>query len=162
MRMMTTIRRVAAWTGLCVALLMALAACDRGATEPAPEELRFAEIVFEKADGTLVYSHADHWHGFLDVKNGETLDVRVFFVADPRPAGEHGAPAREQWFTLQDYADHRLRVTLNDPTLAAWTGDRHAATLAGRFPGTTEIGFVVLRGSTTVYQAPPTSLVVRP
>ncbi len=154
--------RTAGNVALCLALLAALAACDRKATEPAPEELRFAEIVFQKADGTLVYSHADHWHGFLDVKNGETMDLRVHFVADPRPVGDHGPPDRAQWFTLEAHPAYRLRVTMDDPTLATWTGDRHAASLAGRFAGTTSLGIVVLRGTTTVYQAPPTSIVVRP
>lgn len=146
----------------CALGVLALAACDRDPSQPEPEALRFAEVVFEDEAGNLVYSHADHWHGFLSVRNGQSLPLRMYFVAQGRPIDEHGPPAREQWFTLEGHDAYRVRTTFQDPTLASWTGDRHQAVLQGRFAGSTGASWVVLRGTATQYQTPPTSVVVRP
>lgn len=139
-----------------------VAACDRSTTEPA-EALRFAEILLVDSAGQVVYSHADHWHNFpVYVKTDGKADLDVHFIADPKPADQHDEPSRATWFSLGGHPEYRLRVTFEDPTLAAWEGDATRGRLTGRFPGSTRATFVVLRDGATQYQSPPLPIVVRP
>jgi hypothetical protein len=143
---------------LLAALALGAAACDRDPSAPPAESLQFAEIVLADAAGQAVaYSHADHWHGFVRVRRGEQQVLRAYFAAQP-VGDSHEAPTVR--FTLESHPDYLLRTTTVDPTVASWEGDRFVLTVRGGTPGSTGTSFVVRRGSTTVFQAPPTSVVV--
>jgi hypothetical protein len=65
------------------------------------------------------------------------------------------------WFTLAGHPDHNLRVVIQDTTLARWSGDDVRGSLHGLREGASIISFVVRRGTTTIYEAPPLNFRVR-
>jgi hypothetical protein len=145
-------------TGLLLAGLLLLAACD--STTPDPDDvgdgLRAQEIVFTDASGALVaHSHDDHWHGTIRATVGRDTTLLAYVVANA-PAGlGHDVPPRDTWVNLADHPDHTLRVTSDNPAVAQWSGDRHALTLSTTQPGGALTTVVVLREGTTLYQSPP-------
>lgn len=146
---------------LLLLVLLAAGACGDGPSEPSVEGLEIADIVLEMEDGEVVYSHLDHWHGFAVLERGRSLAMTVYFVARSSHPDDHDVVSRDQWFTLEDHPEYGLQVVVEDPGLAAWTGDRVGGTLTGTVVGTTRASFVVRRGTTTIYEAPPLNLVVR-
>lgn len=143
-----------------------LAACGGGgdvaAPPPSAPRLQIASIVVEDpATGDIMFSHDDHWHGFPVVASGAQRTLRVHFVKQGRAPDDHDMPPRSEWFTLQEHADHALPVVIEDPSRAAWMGDRLGGSLRGQAAGATRMSFRVFRGSTTVWEAPPLNLVVR-
>ncbi len=145
-------------------LLGGLSACDRSPTGPSPKTLTIAEIVvLDSLPGQMartVYSHEDHWHSVFRLHPNETHLVQLYFVTKEQAAEQHDLPARSQWITLADHPDHRVQVTIEDPSIATWTGNATTATLVGHRVGATHLTFVVLRGETTIYQSPPVGLSV--
>ncbi len=124
--------------------------------------LVIASVVLEdQASGTVFFSHADHWHGFPVVPVGGQRQLRVHFVKQGRAPDDHDLPPQVEWFTLQGYPDHALPVVIEDPSRARWTGDRLGGTLFGEVAGASRMSLRVLRGTTTVWEAPPLNLVVR-
>jgi hypothetical protein len=143
-----------------------LASCGVFATSPPPPpeapRLAIASIVVEDpASGTIMFSHDDHWHGFPSVLTGESRTLRVHFVRQGRAPDDHDMPPRNEWFTLQEHADHSVPVVIEDPSRASWSGDRLGGVLRGQAAGASRMSFRVLRGSTTVWEAPPLNFVVR-
>jgi hypothetical protein len=151
---------------IAVAAATFLAACGGGgeaatATEPQAGALVVAEMVLEDAAGNVVYSHRDHWHGFLVAPAGGTLGVRKHFVARSGAADDHEMPPRTDWFTLAPHADVLVRTTVAEPAVADWRGDRVSAQVVGRRAGATTAAFEVKRGATTMRELPSLPLVVR-
>ncbi len=144
-----------------LALTITFAACGESVTEPTVEGLEIADIVLEMANGEIVYSHIDHWHGFAVVELSAPQDVTVHFVARSSHPDDHEVPSRDQWFTLEDHPDYGLQVVIEDAGLATWSGDRMGGRLTGLAAGSTRQSFVVRRGTTTIFEAPPLNLVVR-
>jgi len=77
-------------------------------------------------------------------------------------ADDHDIPPVEEWFTLADHPDLSVQVVIEDPTLARWTGDRVRGQMEGLQEGASRISFVVRRGITTLYEAPPLNFRVQP
>lgn len=147
------------WRGLLlIAFAAGATACDRDPSAPPADSLQFAEIVLTDSTGQAVaYSHGDHWHGFVRVRRGEQQELRAYFT--PQSIEDPGEPLTVR-FTLESHPDYVLRTTTANPSVASWDGDRFALTVHGRAAGSTGTSFVVRRGSTTVYEAPPTSVIV--
>jgi hypothetical protein len=82
-------------------------------------------------------------------------------VRQGRAPDDHDMPPRNEWFTLQEHADHSVPVVIEDPSRASWSGDRLGGVLRGQAAGASRMSFRVLRGSTTVWEAPPLNFVVR-
>ncbi|MCE2903162.1 MAG: hypothetical protein ACK6DP_05370 [Gemmatimonas sp.] len=162
MRTLSNIRRSA--IGAAAAWL--LAACGGGgdvaAPPPSAPRLEIASIVVEDPQtGDIMFSHDDHWHGFPTVAAGGARTLRVHFVKQGRAPDDHDMPPRNEWFTLQNHADHSLPVVIEDPARASWAGDRLGGQLRGQSPGASRLSVRVLRGSTTVWEAPPLNFVIR-
>jgi hypothetical protein len=146
---------------LALAATLFFAACGDSASEPTVDGLEIADIVLETAAGEVIYSHIDHWHGFAVVDLGTPLEVTVHFVPRSSHPDDHDVVSRDQWFTLQDHPEYGLDVVVEDPSLATWAGDRVSGRLTGAEVGTTRTSFVVRRGGTTIFEAPPLNVVVR-
>lgn len=132
-----------------------LSACDRSPTEPSVDGLVINEIILEMDDGSYAYSHNDHWHGAPVLSTEESLGIRFHFVEEQMSPTDHDIPPVEGWFTLADQPEYSIHVVIEDESLAAWSGDRTQGGLLGLGPGASRISFVVRRGPTTVYEAPP-------
>lgn len=138
------------------ALLIA-ASCE-GPTPP-PEGPEIAGAVLADATGVVrAHSHAEHWHGLLEVRRDQHLELRVYFVS--RGSLTEDAPPREQWFTLEGEPEYTVQVALGDATVATWQGERYHATLTGRRAATTLATLTVRQGTRTVYQAPALVVIV--
>lgn len=149
-----------------VAAVHLFAACGGGGDVTAPPaeatRLAIASIVLEDpATGEVVFSHDDHWHGFPIVSAGGQRTLRAHFVRQGRAPDDHDMPPRNEWFTLQEHADHTLPVVIEDETRAGWSGDRLGGVLQGRGAGASRMNVRVFRGTTTVWEAPPLNFVVR-
>lgn len=162
-------RRLHRATWLHVILLLTIAvtlsACGdkSGATEPAVEGLVIREVILRGDDGTVTFSHIDHWHGAPVVRAGGTRGLTLNFTSLRGVADDHDAPPVESWFSLANApADYNVRTIIEDTTVARWTGDRVNGTLHGVREGSSRVSFVVRRGSTTVYEAPPLNFRVQP
>ena len=140
--------------------LLGAAACDRSPT--APEELLVNEIILAVDDGSYAFSHTDHWHGAPAVRAGADIGMTLFFTSIRMPPDEHDPAPVDRWFTLDQHADYDVRVIVEDTTIGRWSGDRVRGTLHGLRAGASRITFVVRRGSTTIYEAPPLNFVVQP
>jgi hypothetical protein len=143
-----------------------LGACGGGGDVTAPPttapRLEISIMVVEDpTSGEIIFSHDDHWHGFPVVRTGAPRSFRAHFVKQGRAPDDHDMPPRNEWFTLQPHADHALPLVIEDPTRASWTGDRLGGILRGQEPGASRMNFRVLRGTTTVWEAPPLNVVVR-
>lgn len=143
-----------------------LAACGGGGdvAAPPPEapRLAIASVVLEDpTTGDVVFSHDDHWHGFPIVAANGQRPLRAYFVRQGRAPDDHDMPPRNEWFTLQEHADHALPVVIEDVTRATWSGDRLGGVLQGRSAGASRLNLRVFRGTTTVWEAPPLNFVVR-
>lgn len=140
----------------CAAAALLLApACDRAPTTPVEEPLVVREMILRAADGDVVFSHTDHWHGAPVVREGEASLLTMYFTSVRPPPDEHDAPPVEQWFSLEDHPEYSVRAVIQDTTLARWSGDRVSGTLHGLRAGASLVSFVVRRGETTIYEAPP-------
>jgi len=149
------------WAALAAVLL--LAGCgDSGPAEPTVDGVVVREIILEGDDGSWAFSHIDHWHGAPLVREGGSVGITMHFTDRQLPPDDHDIPPVEHWFSLADHPDHSVRVVIEDTTMARWTGDRVRGTLQGRSEGASRMSFVVLRGSTTIYEAPPLNFRVQP
>lgn len=142
-----------------VAALLA-SACDRSPT--APEELLVNEIILEVDDGTYAFSHIDHWHGAPAVRAGSSVGMTLHFTSIRQPADEHDPAPVNSWFTLEGHPEYNVRVVIEDTTVARWSGDRVRGSLEGLRAGASRMSFVVRRGTTTIYEAPPLNFIVQP
>jgi hypothetical protein len=139
---------------LALLLLLALAAaCDRSPTPPETQPVQIREMILVGDDGVYVFSHADHWHGAPVVRQGGTSGQTLHFTESE--ATDHVMPPIESWFTLADHPDLSVRVVIEDPAVATWSGDRTRGTLGGLRAGASRMTFVVLRGTTTIFESPP-------
>ena len=111
--------------------------------------------------GEVIFSHDDHWHGFPVVPTGSEAAFRLHFVARGRAPDDHEAPARAEWFTLADRPDHTVPGVIEDATVGGWAGDRLQGRLRGARVGASRLALTVLRGPTTVWQAPSLNFTVR-
>jgi hypothetical protein len=135
-------------------------ACDRSPT--APEQLLVNEIILAVDDGTFAYSHYEHWHGAPALRAGSSVGMDLHFTSVRQTSDEHEPPPVELWFTLADHPEYGVHVVIEDPTIGRWSGDRVRGTLEGLRPGASRMSFVVRRGTTTIWEAPPLNFVVQP
>lgn len=145
-----------------LAALLPLASCDGGPADAAPQGPEIREIVLVGEDGTVAFSHRDHWHGAPVVRAGRSAGYAMHFTETQASADDHDAPPVEQWFTLDAHPDLAVRVVVEDTTLARWSGDRVRGTLHGLREGASRMSIVVQRGTTTLYEAPPLNFRVSP
>jgi hypothetical protein len=143
-----------------VALSLMAVACDRSPTQL--EELLVNEIILTIDDGTHAFSHSDHWHGAPAVRAGASMGMTMHFSSVRLTADDHDMAPVEQWFTLEGYPDHNVHVIVEDTTIGRWSGDRVRGNLYGLRAGASRMTFVVRRGTTTIYEAPPLNFVVQP
>jgi hypothetical protein len=134
-----------------------IAGCsDREPTTPTVEGLNVREVILMASDGSVAYSHRDHWHGAPVVRAGQSVSIDMHFTSTQSDPDTHEAPPVESWFRLGTApADYNLRVVVEDTTIARWTGDRERGTLTGLRAGASRLSIVVRRGTTTVLEAPP-------
>lgn len=137
-------------------------ACDRSPSEPEVGGMVIREVILMGDDGSYAFSHIDHWHGAPVVRQGGNAGYRIYFSGVRLPPDDHDAPPTESWFTLENHPDHSVRVVIEDTTLARWTGDRVRGTLHGVREGASRMNLVVLKGTTTLYEAPPLNFRVQP
>jgi hypothetical protein len=135
-------------------------ACDRSPTAPA--ELLVNEVILAMDDGSFAFSHMDHWHGAPTVRAGSGVGVNLHFTSLRQPADEHDPAPIEQWFTLAGHPEYSVRVVVEDTTIGRWSGDRVRGTLNGLQAGASRMTIVVLRGTTTIYEAAPLNFIVQP
>jgi hypothetical protein len=135
-------------------------ACDRSPT--APDELLVNEIILAVDDGTFAFSHYEHWHGAPALRAGSSVGMNLHFTSVRQSVDEHEPLPVEQWFTLAGHPEYGVQVVIEDPTVGRWSGDRVRGTLEGLRPGVSRMTFVVRRGTTTIYDAPPLNFVVQP
>lgn len=150
---------------LLVTAALALSACadKTGVVEPDVDGLVIREVILSADDGSVTYSHIDHWHGAPVVEEGGTRVITLHFTSLRGAADDHNAPPSESWFTLASAsADYSVRTVIEDTTVARWSGDRVSGTLEGLREGASRMSFVVQRGGTTVYEAPPLNFRVQP
>jgi len=148
------------------ALILALvltSACDRSnAAEPVVDGLVVREVILVSSDGSLAFSHRDHWHGAPVVRANGTLGIAMHFAEAQLAPDDHDAPPFDQWFTLAGKsAEYNVRIVIEDTTIARWSGDRVSGTLSGLRDGASRLSLVVRRGVTTVYEAPPLNIRVQ-
>lgn len=123
-----------------------------------------AEIIIVDAltGEQVAYSHRDHWHGVLRQRPADIRRLRLYFTATARAASDHEAPSSREYVRLDTIPDLRVGTVVQDTTVAQWSGGAYEGTLSSRAAGSTHVSFVVYRGSTTIYQAPPVGLSVSP
>ncbi|HEV2132564.1 MAG TPA: hypothetical protein VGR27_15725 [Longimicrobiaceae bacterium] len=139
--------------------LLFCAACGEGPTPP--DGLEIDGIVLTDAAGVVqAHSHADHWHGALEIQRDQPLELRIYLVSSGSPTTE--PPPRSAWFTLQNEPEYTLRVTIADPTVMTWQGERYQATITGRRTATTTARIYVQEGDRTVYDASSVVVIVDP
>jgi len=145
--------------------LAALAACggDGGTTPPTEvgPRLDVQAMVLVGEAGDTLFSHQEHWHGFPVVTAGGRARYAQYFVSTTRSSDDHELPPRTDWFTLAAHADANLAVTVEQPAMAAWEGDKLTGALVGRQVGASRVTFVLKRGTTTVKEMPPLPFTVR-
>lgn len=144
---------------LILLLALGLVACDAGEVEPDADAIRVAEVVLARADGQVVYSHDDHWHGTLRATVGQPAVYEVWIVPDTAPGLGHDVPPRESWVRPSSEPGLSVRVTSDDEAVAVWSGSGDTATLTANVVGTALTTVVVLDGSTTRYQSPPAATI---
>ena len=146
-------------------VLAALAACGSdGGTAPPTEvgpRLDVQAMVLVGEAGDTLFSHQDHWHGFPVVPAGGRARYTQYFVSTTRSSDDHERPPRADWFTLATHADADLAVTVEQPAMAVWEGDKLTGALVGRQAGASRATFVVKRATTTVKEMPPLPFTVR-
>jgi hypothetical protein len=146
-------------------LAITLAACGdkQGVAEPEVDGLVIREVILRGDDGSVAFSHIDHWHGAPVVRASATRGLTLHFTSQRLAPDDHDAPPVESWFTLANApAEYNVRVVVEDTTIARWTGDRVTGTLQGLREGASRVSFVVRRGTTTIYEAPPLNFRVQP
>jgi len=132
-----------------------------GPTEPSVDGLTVMEIILSGDDGSFIFSHRDHWHGAPVVNEGETAAFTIYLSALRLPADDHDIPPFESWFTLEEHTEYSLQAIVEDPTIGVWQGGRVQGALHGLKDGASRMTFVVRRGTTTIYEAPPLNFRVR-
>lgn len=151
------VRPWARWMGVGL-LLAAVVACGdkEGATAPEVDGVTIRETILRSSDGSVAFSHIDHWHGSPVVRANGTVGISLLFTAIRPAPDDHDAPAVETWFSLSAApTEYNVRVVVEDTTIARWTGDRVSGTLHGLREGASRLSVVVRRGTTTLYEAPP-------
>jgi len=144
------------WRAMALVFAVILGACGSdGPTEPTVDGLRIQEIILAGDDGTFAFSHRDHWHGAPVVRQGESAGYTLYFSELQLAADDHDPPPTESWISLADHPGYAVHVVVEDPALASWNGDPSRGTLVGHLAGASRMSFVVRRGTTTVYEAPP-------
>ncbi len=146
-------------TLLFLSLALGLAACDAGQIDPDPDALQVAEVVLAHADGSVVYSHDDHWHGTLRATVGQPAEFGVWLVSADAPGLAHDVPPRESWTRPSAHEGVSVRVTSDEEAVAVWSAAGDTATLTAGSVGTALTTVVVLDGSTTRYQSPPAATI---
>lgn len=139
-------------------LAAAVTACGdkEGATTPEVDGVTIRETILRSSDGSVAFSHIDHWHGSPVVRANGTVGISLLFTAIRPAPDDHDAPAVETWFSLATApSEYNVRVVVEDTTIARWTGDRVTGTLHGLREGASRLSVVVRRGTTTLYEAPP-------
>ncbi|MCU0627857.1 MAG: hypothetical protein MUF21_15510 [Gemmatimonadaceae bacterium] len=129
----------------------------------APRITATTEVVLvDSTDRVVAYSHRDHWHGFPVVPVTSGLRLRMAFSNEVRDSDDHDMPSRQSWFTLDQLADHNVRMVIADTTAARWSGDAVWGRFTGlRANGATTASIVVRRATTTLNERPPLNLVIR-
>lgn len=155
LRRLAALHRTLPTPALVGVLVLGLGGCDRSVTEPEVDGVVVGEIILAGDDGSYAFSHRDHWHGAPVVRQGDTSGYTLHFTERQMGADDHDIPPVEDWFTLADHPELSVQVVIEDAGLARWTGDRVRGELEGLQEGTSRISFVVLRGTTTLYEAPP-------
>jgi len=145
-----------------VALTATGAGCSGGATAPRTDDLRIYEIILQDGAGNVMYTHYGHWHGAPVVPLNDATTLQIWYSPEQMGPDDHDAPSREKWLSLADRPAYDVRAVVEDTTMASWTGDRTSGRLAGLREGASRISFVVRRGTTTVYEAPPLNFRVKP
>jgi hypothetical protein len=140
---------------VCAPLALLLAGCSKSATEPTPDDLKIFEIIVQDDGGNVMYTHHGHWHGAPVVPASGSTRLTLWFFPEQMGPDDHDAPPREKWLSLAGKAEYDVRAVVEDPTIATWSGDRTGGQLAGVREGASRISFVLRRGTTTVYEAPP-------
>lgn len=145
------------------AAALAVAACDRSPSG-LDAEVEIAEIIIaERGTQTAVaYSHNDHWHGVLRLELGDTDEYTVYFLDEPMGVADHSLPEASRWIELPAEGGYALQGVVEDGAVATWAGGASDGRLSALSEGGTHISFVVLKGGTTIYQAPPLGLAVTP
>ncbi len=143
---------------LVLALVLPLfAACGEGPTPP--DVLEIDGIVLVDTAGVVrAHSHADHWHGALEIQRDQPLELRVYLTSRSSPTPE--PPPQSTWFTLQNEPDYTLEVTLGDPSVVTWQGDRYEATVTGRRTAVTTARIYVEEGDRTVFDGSSIVIIV--
>jgi hypothetical protein len=133
-----------------------LTACNDDPATPTVAGITIADLMLLAPGPELIYSHVDHWHGSPLVRLGAPpLRLELHFVDASMAPDDHDPPPMEAWFTLRDRPEYSVQAIIQDPTVARWDGDRTAGTLTGLRAGASLITFVVRRGTTTLWEAPP-------
>jgi len=149
-------------------LIVVLAACsddgigpDPGVDEEGTQTLVFGQVVFtDTLNNVIAYSHCDHWHGSIRIRESQPTALRLWFVEECQ--ADHGAPPREAWFSLDDEPEYSVRVQLQDPTIAVYLGERHHFRLEPRRVGSSPSSVVVRRNGRVVYRDPTYPTAVEP
>ena len=162
---MNVLRKAPRLWHVAVGVLFALSACtDRSPTAATVEGVVVKEIILRVSDGSVVFSHIDHWHGAPVVRAGASVGIDLHFTAFQTGADNHDAPPVEQWFRLSSKSpEYNVRAVVEDTTIANWTnGTADRGSLRGVRAGASRISFVVRRGTATIYEAPPLNFRVQP
>lgn len=138
------------------------AACDRSPSG-LDSDVEIAEIILvERGTNEVVaYSHRDHWHGVLRLSVDDSAEYTAYFLDEPMGVTDHSLPDPNSWTSLPS-ADYTLQGTVEDASVATWSGGEEDGRLVALAEGGTHVTFVVLEGGTTIYQAPPVGLSVTP
>jgi hypothetical protein len=140
---------------MATAALLLTSACDGGPTTSGADELALYDMILEAGPADYVYSHADHWHGAPVVREGQSSTFKLHFSTVKMSGDDHEMPPVASWTTLAQHPGHNVHVVIQDTTLARWSGDNVTGTLHGLRAGASVVSFVVRRGTTTIYEAPP-------
>jgi predicted small secreted protein len=133
-----------------------LTACNDDPAAPTVAGIQIADLMLLAPGPELIFSHRDHWHGAPLVRlSQQGLRLEMHFVDASMAPDDHDPPPMEAWFTLADHPDYSVHAVIQDPTLARWEGDRTVGTLTGLRTGASLITFVIRRGTTTIWEAPP-------
>ncbi|MEK9508931.1 hypothetical protein WI460_12115 [Gemmatimonadota bacterium Y43] len=145
------------------AAALAVVACDRSPSG-LDSEVEIAEIIIAERGtrNAVAYSHHDHWHGVLRLELGDAAEYTIYFLDEPMGVADHSLPDSSLWIELPSEGGYALQGVVEDGAVATWTGGAGDGRLSALSEGGTHVSFVVLKGGTTIYQAPPLGLAVTP
>ena len=160
-----TVARARALIAGTIALVL-LGACGGESTAPvtAPDEptpdLRFGQVIWtDTLDAVVAYSHCDHWHGSIRLRERVNQPLKLWFA--PACQVDHSEPPKSAWLSLTGHNEYTVRVELQDPTIALYEGTRDRFMVQPRRVGASPSVIVVRRNGRVVYRDPafPTSVV---